>query len=225
MGRTCYAMRIMMHGLQFWDDREARTPSGHMAMDEALLLGSDRPTIRFYRWSASAVTFGYAQKYWEVRVRAGGFPMIRRWTGGGVVFHGQDLTIAVAVPHGQELCRLKARLVYRKIHEAFLHSVKESLSGARLADSGDCRPGAACFEAPTMDDILVGGRKICGGALRRGKAGLLYQGSLHGTFSAPSLARSLFSHFETFKPNEEMLRHQSRLEREKYGTEAWNQMR
>ena len=215
----------MITGLRFWDDPEARTPAGQMAMDEAMLQQARQPIVRFYRWTAPAVTFGYAQRHSEMRPRAGSLPMIRRWTGGGVVFHGQDLTIALAVPHDHELCRLPTGMVYRQIHEALLRAVMEMDPAARLADPEDCRQGPACFESPALNDILQGGRKICGGALRRGRNGMLYQGSLHGNISALSLGRSLSASVEIFAPDEEILQIQARLALEKYGTDAWNQMR
>lgn len=194
-------------------------------MDEAILLRARCPVIRLYRWAGPAVTFGYAQHYADVRLMAGERPAIRRWTGGGVVFHGEDLTMALAVPASHELCRLQTGMVYRRIHEALLKAVGRELPGARLAGQGDCLPGPACFESPALNDLLHEGRKICGGALRRGKSGLLYQGSLHGNFSALALGKELCATTGIFKPDEETLVLSDRISREKYGTKRWNQMR
>jgi len=216
----------MIAGLQLWEDHETWTPAEQMALDEALLQQAvRRPIVRLYRWTAPAVTFGYAQRYSEVRVRAGRLPAIRRWTGGGTVFHGEDLTICLAVPAGHDLCRLQTGTVYQRVHEALLQAALDIYAGARLAVFGDCRDGPACFESPALNDILHGGRKICGGALRRGRNGLLYQGSLRGTFSATAIGQSLCPSVGIFEPDEEVLQIQNRLAREKYETDAWNQMR
>ncbi|MCX6970852.1 MAG: hypothetical protein NTV93_11995 [Verrucomicrobia bacterium] len=215
----------MISGLQIWEDREARTPAGQMALDEALLHQARCPVVRFYRWAAPAVTFGYAQRYADVRPIAGVRPAIRRWTGGGMVFHGEDLTMALAVPASHELCRLQTGMVYQRIHEAILKAVEMELPGTRLAGPGDCLPGPACFESPALNDLLHEGRKICGGALRRGKGGLLYQGSLHGNFSAMALGGALCASSEIFKPDEETLVLCNRLSVERYATEGWNLMR
>jgi lipoate-protein ligase A len=216
---------VMISGLQIWEDREARTPAGQMALDEALLHQARCPVARFYRWAAPAVTFGYAQRYADVRAIAGARPAIRRWTGGGMVFHGEDLTMALAVPASHELCRLQTGMVYRRIHEALLKAVEMELPGARLAGPGDCLPGPACFESPALNDLLLGRRKICGGALRRGRGGLLYQGSLHGNFSVMALGRALCASSAIFKPDEETLALCDRLSVERYGTDGWNLMR
>ena len=215
----------MISGLLVWEDNETRTAPEQMALDEALLHRARCPVARFYRWAVPAVTFGYAQRYADVRARAGSRPAVRRPTGGGIVFHREDLTVAVAVPASHEICRLETGMVYRRIHEALLGAVERVCPGARLAKPGDCRAGPACFESPALNDILHAGRKICGGALRRGRIGLLYQGSLHGNFSALALAKSLAGPVDFFNPGGDLLREAWRLESEKYGTEAWNQMR
>ena len=215
----------MISGLELWEDNEERTAPEQMAMDEALLHRVRCPVARFYRWAAPAVTFGYAQRYADVRASAGGLPAIRRWTGGGIVFHGTDLTMALAVPASHDLGRLQTGMVYQRIHEALLGTVGEVYPGARLAGAEDCRPGPACFESPALNDILHGRRKICGGAMRRGKEGFLYQGTLYGNFTALSLAHSLFASADIFNPDEEVMLLCARLAEEKYGTEGWNRMR
>ena len=215
----------MISELQLWEDNEERTPHGQMAVDEALLRLARCPVVRFYRWASPAITFDYAQRYADVRASAGALPAIRRWTGGGMVFHGEDLTMALAVPASHDFCRLQTGMIYQQIHRALLDAVVEICPDARLATSEDSRPGAACFQSPVLNDILHGGRKICGGALRRGRNGLLYQGSLHGDFSELSLAKSLDGSVDFFNPGKDLLREAELLETEKYGTEAWNQMR
>lgn len=245
----------MSRGILFWDDRESRTPCEQMALDEALLLRAEMPVVRFYRWTAPAVTFGYAQRHAEVQALAGGHPCIRRWTGGGVVFHGSDLTIALAVPGRRARDGRKSDEIYRGIHLAILKVVQQAFPEARLAGEDDCRPGAACFQSPALHDILFHGKKICGGALRRGRDGILYQGSLHADLLPADLAAALSTPVagfcggaeeesrrpdflpacdpptcsgaaaEEFTPDVETLRFCATLAEEKYGTEKWNKLR
>ncbi|MFA7344017.1 MAG: hypothetical protein WC003_06910 [Terrimicrobiaceae bacterium] len=215
----------MITGLQTWEDKQARTPPEQMAVDEALLLLAKCPVVRFYRWASPAVTFGYAQRYSDVPAGAGWGPSVRRWTGGGTVFHGEDLTMSLAVPGTRHLDRFQAEGVYRWIHGALLNAMEAVLPGVVLARPGDCRPGPACFQSPALNDILHCGKKICGGAMRRGKNGFLYQGSIHGKFSTASLAQSLGGSSACFEPAGELLDTAAVLAGEKYGTRAWNQMR
>lgn len=196
-----------------------------MAVDEALLRLAGCPVVRFYRWSTPSVTFGYAQRYSDVCGIAGSRPAIRRWTGGGIVFHGADLTMALAVPATEGIFRLPTGMIYRQIHSALLRAVVTTCPGARLAQPVDGRPGAACFQSPVLNDILHEGRKICGGALRRGRDGFLYQGSLHGDFSVLALAKSLDGSVDFFHPGGDLLREAELLEAEKYGTDKWNRTR
>lgn len=213
----------MLSELLLWEDTEAREPSGQMALDEALLLTCAGPVVRAYRWAVPAVTFGYAQKYSEAVMMAGNLPVVRRWTGGGLVFHGSDLTFSLAVPASHALCRLKTPEIYLGIHRAFSQAMEPV--GARLAATADCRPGPACFQSPAPNDILIGERKICGGALRRGKKGLLYQGSLHGDFSPSALAGTLAGSVGCFEPGRIVFEQMASLDREKYGTPGWTRMR
>jgi lipoate-protein ligase A len=216
----------MIAGLKLWEDREPRTASEHMAVDEALLPGEGFPVVRFYRWATPAATFGYGQRYAEVLAVTGDLPAIRRWTGGGIVFHGEDLTIALAVPGSHPVSRMPSGLFYERIHAALLNAVHAVFPRARLATAADCYPGPACFESPASNDIIHGRRKICGGALRRGKHGILYQGSLQGgTWDGFSLAASLCEAVAPFEPGQELLQRAGILERERYGTPGWNKKR
>ena len=70
----------------------------NMALDEAIsegiMNGSSPPTIRFYTWKPGAVSIGYFQSIRdEVNLKTCkelGIDHIRRWTGGGAVYHDTD---------------------------------------------------------------------------------------------------------------------------------------
>lgn len=223
MTRDCYFPRMLFSSLAIWDDDQPRSPSAQMAADEALL--SLAPAFRLYRWTSPAVTFGYAQRHADVLPLANGRPLVRRWTGGGVVFHGTDLTLALAVPPDHSLAAEKTGHIYFKIHEAILSALREKLPSARLATPSDCRPGAACFTSPALHDILDGPLKICGGALRRGKRGVLYQGSLHASLSADDLGRSLSASWTPLRPDADTESLVHRHEQTRYAMADWNLLR
>jgi len=217
----------MFPSLDVWEDRLARSPAGQMALDEALLLGARDPSLRLYRWAVPAATFGYAQRLADVRPRAGALALVRRWTGGGIVIHGGDLTLALAVPARFDFCRQKPVEIYHRIHSALLPALAEFFPGVRLAVPADCRIGPACFEAPAPDDILSGGVKICGGALRRGRHGILYQGSiaLAGADCSASIAHAFSADIRINSQAAQIEKMALRLTAEKYATAAWNAMR
>jgi len=158
---------------------EAHDGPMQMALDEVLLRAVGRPTLRIYRWSSPCVTFGYFQKFAAVSESFPALPLVRRWTGGGMVEHGKDLTFALMVPSGTKVAAMPPALFYRELHGKLASWLAEVVSSeVRLAGREDILSGPACFSAPAGDDLLLSGQKILGGAQRRSAGALLYQGSL-----------------------------------------------
>src|SRR5437764_14717369 len=89
-----------------------------MAIDEALLETAVLPTIRFYRWRSPALSFGYFGKFSDVAIYAAERDLVRRWTGGGIVFHGDDLTYSSVVPASSPVFAESSIAIYGKIHRA-----------------------------------------------------------------------------------------------------------
>ncbi len=157
-----------------------------MAFDEALLeaLPAGAAGLRFYNWARPAVTFGYSQPFAFALALArerGITDVVRRPTGGGVVFHDGDLTFSLVFPWDR-LC--SPALVYKNIHRG-VHlglkgvGIKTALKGGPA--EGIAHPlEKACFSAEpeAMDVLNDRGEKVLGGALRRKAGKGLYQGSL-----------------------------------------------
>src|SRR5438045_701712 len=93
----------LFDSLGVYCDKIARTGAMNMAIDEALLESSALPSIRFYRWDSRALSFGYFGRFADVADYATARDIVRRWTGGGIVFHGDDLTYAIIVPGSDPL--------------------------------------------------------------------------------------------------------------------------
>jgi len=219
-------MKKKISRLQFWDDFSERTPAAQMACDEALLKRCECPALRVYRWAYPAVTFGYAQRLETVRSMACGIPVMRRWTGGGVVFHGTDLTLALFLPATEALANGSSMDVYRSIHEGLLAAIQRNIPEARLVEPEECRAGPVCFESPAPFDIIVGPSKICGGALRRFREGILYQGSLHSPRTMSfEIAQSLADEVSEFEKPDAMESVISTLVDGKYGASEWLTLR
>src|SRR2546423_12982971 len=88
----------MIDGLQVFVDFEPKCAALNMAVDEALLVDSAAPVLRFYRWQRPSISFGYFGRYAEVAPESARREIVRRWTGGGIVPHGADLTYSVIIP-------------------------------------------------------------------------------------------------------------------------------
>ena len=157
-----------------------------MALDEAALTHAPEGSavLRFYRWAGPALTFGYSQSYATAAAaaQAAGIPsaaVVRRATGGGIVFHDGDLTFSLCFPWP----RLSTpSAIYEKVHRGALAGLRESGVEAYLwtPPAGAARPRLAqCFSGPETSDVVdARGRKLLGGALRRRLNRGLYQGSL-----------------------------------------------
>jgi lipoate-protein ligase A len=94
-----------------------------MAIDEALLEAATIPSIRFYRWDSPALSFGYFGKFGDVARYARERDLVRRWTGGGIVFHGEDLTYSIVIPVGDPIFAESSMLIYEKIHRALCEAL------------------------------------------------------------------------------------------------------
>jgi lipoate-protein ligase A len=170
------------HRFLLWRDTGNRHGAAHMAMDEALLLQSIEPVLRFYNWPQPEITIGFFTPISEVTVRDE--PATRRWTGGGIVEHGEDVTFSLAIPRRFLKKGVPAGERYRQIHEALSRALRAAgLTRVEAAPAISAPPESSpgvCFSAPVAWDVIdtEGGAKLAGGAQRRSKAGLLHQGSV-----------------------------------------------
>jgi lipoate-protein ligase A len=220
--------------LEVCHDQVARSAAMNMAIDEALLEYITVPAIRFYRWRSPALSFGYFGRFADVAGYHSERDLVRRWTGGGMVFHGQDLTYSVVIPASDVAFNESSVSIYENIHRGLVDSLEESgqhASLAAIAAGGGCTevkdPGYNCFANPVHADVIIDGRKIAGAAQRRTRRGLLQQGSIQGTELADNLAEQ-FSHALSAncrerKVDEEIFKLARELAERKYGTERWLQ--
>lgn len=210
--------------VQLWMDEVDRSAAEHMACDESL-LALDRPTLRFYRWTHDAVSVGTMASAGEAAAFSGQRPWVRRWTGGGMVEHGNDLTLALAVQHGFISQKMNASEWYRWIHLAALDALRTSFPSARLASQPDFESGLQCFQSPVCADVMLGDQKILGGALRKTRDGVLYQGSLQNVTPPDdfplSLATALAESPAPWSPDDEFFDRVRNLQKTRYESEEW----
>jgi len=204
----------------------------NMAIDEALLECVAVPTIRFYRWLSPALSFGYFGRFADVAGYQHERDLVRRWTGGGVVLHGEDLTYSLVIPANHAAFHELSMSIYEKVHQALRDALSETGQRAIVAadpDRGDVTdvnaPGYSCFENPVRADVMIDGRKIAGAAQRRTRRGLLQQGSIQriklGKNLTEQFAQALAITWHEQKADEKVLNRARELTEQKYCTENW----
>jgi lipoate-protein ligase A len=167
-------------------DRPPHDGAWNMAVDQAWLEVSDAPVLRVYDWDTATVTIGYAQNLTKLGEALPGWPVVRRWTGGGVVLHENDETYSVIVPAGHAWAETRPLDSYKMIHTALAEGLNAAgMAGCRLAGMEDLIENPFCFVAPALHDVVRGKVKIAGAGQRRGKLGLLHQGSVQQVVVPP----------------------------------------
>jgi lipoate-protein ligase A len=151
----------------------------NMAVDQAWLEHTTAPVLRVYGWDQSTVSIGYAQSLPKLQEALPGWPVVRRWTGGGVVLHQGDYTYSVIVPAADRWAETRPVESYQRIHGSLAAALAENgHAGCRLAGPEDVIDAPFCFVAPAVHDVVRGPVKVAGAGQRRGKLGLLHQGSI-----------------------------------------------
>jgi lipoyl(octanoyl) transferase len=230
----------LFSALEVYRDNGSRSAALNMAIDEALLEIAVQPTIRFYRWDHPALSFGYFGKFEDVASHQPEHDIVRRWTGGGIVFHGDDLTYSVVIPAADSAFGESSMSIYEQIHRAIRTAFAangKSVELAAVTALDERRPEKAsavtdrryrreeCFANPVRADVLSSGRKIAGAAQRRTRRGLLQQGSIQDVDLsdkfADQFANQLCSKCCQKTLDEHLIARANEIAEEKYGTEMW----
>jgi lipoyl(octanoyl) transferase len=215
----------MFGALEVYQDDIPRSAPMNMAVDEALLGSAAFPTLRFYRWREPALSFGYFGSYAEVADQRSEREIVRRWTGGGVVPHGADLTYSVIIPASHPFFARSSLAIYSGLHDAIREALNENGIAATLANAVSPKISEECFANAVRADVISQGQKIAGAAHRRSRAGLLHQGSIQRA-KLPDrfrndLARALCDRFECKALSQELIDRAATIAEAKYGTIEW----
>jgi lipoyl(octanoyl) transferase len=215
--------------LILYHDIDSRSAAMNMAIDEALLEIVKEPTIRFYRWDHPAVSFGYFGRFADLE--SCDRDVVRRWTGGGIVFHGEDLTYSVIIPASDPAFSESSMSIYEKTHRAICGALTANgETGAALYERRSEINSAVldrrhlCFAYPVQADVMLNGQKIAGAAQRRTRGGLLQQGSIQNV-DIPvrfdeKLTRQLSGDCVKRQIDARVLERAKKIE-QKYGSEGW----
>ncbi|PLX68837.1 MAG: lipoate--protein ligase family protein [Denitrovibrio sp.] len=161
----------------------------NMALDEALLINfkeGSSPVLRLYGWEPAAVSIGRFQKISDflnaAECTARNIPIVRRITGGGMIYHHKELTYSiVATPEHLGVSKKPAD-AYRKICGFLLEFYRRLWMEADFAmDTKGWQFGGRenfCFAANEQYDIVINGKKIGGNAQRWLKNAVFQHGSI-----------------------------------------------
>ena len=156
----------------------------NMSIDEALLKcfkENDLPILRLYTWNKDSLTIGISQQPSDYKfLDKTSEKIAKRITGGGVLFHGHDLSYSLVIPPKllnnynikesyEFICSFILEF-YRKLDLNVCYAKDDE--NITLSKSEYCQVG---FEAY---DILVNGKKIGGNAQRRTKKAIFQHGSI-----------------------------------------------
>ena len=147
------------------------TAAVNMAIDRAVLLSNSEdkapPTVRFFGWKPSAISIGYFQSL-EEEVDLGnckrfGVDYVRRVTGGGAVFHEDELTYSIVISESHPNIPKNIMQSYGRICGALIRGLKH------LGIESDYVP---------INDIVSNGKKISGNAQTRKNKTVLQHGTI-----------------------------------------------
>jgi len=155
----------------------------NMAVDEALLHAATTPTLRLYGWRPHAVSLGWFQRWVDFADVPAGIDMVRRLTGGGAIYHGDELTFSLALD--ADLLPRDVAASYELLHDAAVAALADvGVASRRLAGGQPvgARPRERwCFAEPGAGDLVTPAGKLLGSAQRRVRAPrsrVLHHGSL-----------------------------------------------
>ena len=224
-----------------WLDQPG-SPWENMAKDEILLQNlksGNSPLLRFYSWDKPAVSIGCFQNHSEVKPVNAHF--VRRPTGGGIVWHGADITYTLVCPSSYWLYDMSRCDSYRIVHSAIISGLQIIDINGKLSDK-EIQKAAnpsqmQCFDEPTQNDIIFGNGKIAGAAQKRNSFGMLHQGSVQlldkSQFDRDKIVSSIIDGFKNkfdfstkiYRPSSFFYDQVNELVKSKYSTAEWNEKR
>ena len=143
----------------------------NMAIDRAVLVanskGKSPPTVRFFTWKPSAISIGYFQSLEEEVdldiCKKLGVDYVRRITGGGAVFHDDELTYSIVISENHPKIPKNIMESYGRICGAIINGLDY------LGIESNYKP---------INDIIANSKKISGNAQTRKFKTVLQHGTV-----------------------------------------------
>jgi lipoate-protein ligase A len=175
-----------------------------MARDRAILdavaARQSPPTLRLYGWNPPCLSLGRHQIPDAANAafcRHHGIDVVRRPSGGRAVLHHLELTYAVVAPVGVPPLPRALQEAYTLLCSSLVHAcrslgVEAHLTGGEVNLSlPGPRSAVPCFQGPAGGEVVVGGRKLIGSALRAHGRAVLQHGAILLDWDGPLQAGSM----------------------------------
>lgn len=174
-------------------------PATNMAIDEALIeiyAREHQPVFRIYGWQPPGFSIGCSQKAADVldvcACRRDGIPIVKRATGGGIIYHCREVTYSVVCSEVDIGSPITVKKGYKTICSFLLESYRRY--GLKPSFAIDCNAGnkirsTFCFSSFEDYDILIDGRKIGGNAQKWRRKIILQHGSIPLDTDFPSVMK------------------------------------
>lgn len=167
-------------------DSGAGAPEFNMALDDLLLARPGPPTLRLYSWQPFGLSLGWFQPLEPFLNVPGEHRIVRRRTGGGAIYHGDELTFALTLDAVDLPVDIGASydLIHGAVQRALARVGVETRLLPHAAGGFHARPRELwCFAEPGAHDLVSArdGRKLVGSAQRRVRAPharILHHGSI-----------------------------------------------
>ena len=190
----------------------------NMAIDEAILIAYSRgdipPTLRIYGWRPPAFSLGYFQDPKMVlniaKCNKENIPFVRRITGGGIIFHHQELTYSLVCSKDNINGCSSIKDSFRIICSFLINAYKKlGLKPEFASEQNPCffkssamkRQDSFCFASKERYDILIQGKKLGGNAQRRRRDVIFQHGSIPLKFDIDTVIPFLKESYHNLKDN------------------------
>ena len=162
----------------------------NMTLDKGIFLRyleDGIPVLRLYSWEAPSLTYGISQKPGnEINLNQcnrDGVQVAQRMTGGGVLFHHNEITYSLVCSKEDIGEEEKVFVSYRHICAFLMYFYKSlGLKASFAFEADDFKnkglPHELCSAAHEKYDIVIGKRKIGGNAQKRSRRAIFQHGSI-----------------------------------------------
>ncbi|RJQ43846.1 MAG: lipoate--protein ligase family protein [Anaerolineaceae bacterium] len=161
----------------------------NMAVDEAILESTANllqpTTLRLYSWNPFCLSLGYSQSIADIdetRLKARGWDLVRRPTGGKAILHADELTYSICASNSDPHVRGSVLESYQHLSKGLIAAMQmvklDVISEPHKSPSERNTTKPICFEVPSDYEITLNGKKIIGSAQVRKKDGVLQHGAI-----------------------------------------------